>query len=159
MTVPEVADGLLTSADIRLLSDIGFVAACSSQREHALQIFQALTLFRPLKAFPYLGLAVANLNAKRPADALQALALGRRVLATGVASSPEIREDHAMLGMFEGIAAQADERRTEGMRLIAGALEQAPQDGAAARLGKRLLGVEGKGPVRAGDALRAMQRR
>ena len=159
MTVHEVADGLLTSEDVRLLSDIGFVAACSSQREHALQIFQALTLFRPLKAFPYLGLAVAELNAKRPNEALQALALGRRVLGAGCADSPEIREDHAMLGMFEGIAAQADERRTEGLRIIAGALEQAPQDGAAARLGKRLLGVDGQGQLRAGDALRALQRR
>jgi hypothetical protein len=155
MTLEETVDELLTSADIRLLSDIGFVAACSSQREHALQIFQALTLFRPLKAFPYLGLAVANLNAKRPSEALQALALGRRVLASGVASSPEIREDDAMLGMFEGIAAQADERRTEGMRIIAGSLTQAPPDGAAARLGKRLLGVESA--VRTAGGVRSIQ--
>jgi hypothetical protein len=156
MTVHEPAAGLLTPANIRLLSDIGFVAACSSQRERALQIFQALTLFRPLKAFPYLGLAVANLNAKRPTDALQALALGRRVLGSGVDSSPEIREDYAMLGMFEGVAAQADERRTEGLRIIAGALEKAPPDGAAARLGKRLLGVERSDAAGSADARRLM---
>lgn len=158
MTLEETADGLLTSADIRLLSDIGFVAACSSQRGHALQIFHALTLFRPLKAFPYLGLAVANLNAKRPTDAVQALTLGRRVLSSGVDSSPEIREDYAMLGMFEGVAAQADERRTEGLRIIAGALEQAPPDGAAARLGQRLLGVERTDPAGGADARRLMHR-
>ena len=132
---------ILSSDDVRLLSDIGFVAACSSQRERAIQIFQALTLFRPLKAFPYLGLAVANLNAKKPADAIQALALGKRVLAAAPARSDELKEDYAMLGMFEGLAAQADNRRTEGLKLIEAALDEAPPESPAYRLGQRLLGL------------------
>lgn len=158
MASPNESDGeLLTPDDVRLLSDIGFVAASSSQRDRALQIFQTLTLFRPLKAFPYLGLAMANLNAKKPAEAVQALALGRRVLAAAPQRSAEIDEDYAMLGVFEGIAVQSDQRRTEGQRLIAAALERAPHDGAAARLGKCLLGVDHLSDYRLVDALRSMQ--
>ena len=153
----DAASDLLTASDIRLLSDIGFVAACSSQRERAVQIFQALTLFRPLKAFPYLGLAVANLNAKKPQEAIQSLALGRRVLGAATEPSPDLREDFAMLGIFEGIAAQADKRRTEGLRLIKSALEQAPEGGPAARLGKRLLGVDQLEQLRPDDTLHSMQ--
>jgi hypothetical protein len=137
----ESPEGILSSSDVRLLSDIGFVAACSSQRERAVQIFQALTLFRPLKAFPYLGLAVANLNAKKPAEAILALALGKRVLAAAPIQSDDVKEDYAMLGVFEGLAAQADNRRIEGLKLIEGALDGAPSSGPAYRLGQRLLGL------------------
>ena len=135
-------DDLLTSSDVRLLSDIGFVAACSSQRERAVQIFQALTLFRPLRAFPYLGLAVANLNAKRSNEAILALALGRRVLGASPDRSTEAQEDFAMLGVFEGLAAHADGRRTEGLLLMNRAVTEAPVEGPAYRLGKRLLGLK-----------------
>lgn len=137
----ESPEGMLTSSDVRLLSDIGFVAACSGQLERAVQIFQALTLFRPLRAFPYLGLAVANLNAKKPAEAISAITLGKRVLAAAPTQSQDLQEDYAMLGMFEGLAAQADSRRTEGLKLIEGALVTAPPDGPAYRLGQRLLGL------------------
>lgn len=132
----------LTAGDVRLLSDIGFVAACSSQPGRAAQIFQALTLFRPLKAFPYLGLAVTHLNARAPVQALQAIALGRRVLGSVAEPSEDLREDLAILGVFEGIAAQADGRRTEGMRLMQEALREAPARGRAWLLGRRLLGLE-----------------
>lgn len=157
MATPLEPADLLSADDVRLLSDIGFVAACSSQRVRALQIFQALTLFRPLKAFPYLGLALANLNAKKPGEAVQALALGRRVLASVPQRSAELDEEYAMLGVFEGIAVQADDRRTEGSRLIAASLEQAPPGGEAARLGRRLLGIDHLSGPGLADALRSVR--
>lgn len=154
----ESPEGMLTSSDVRLLSDIGFVAACSSQRERAVQIFQALTLFRPLKAFPYLGLAVANLNAKKPAEAILALTLGKRVLAAAPVQSDDLKEDFAMLGMFEGLAAQADNRRVEGLKLIEGALDRAPSRGPAYRLGQRLLGLGRNGEESQDSALHSLNK-
>lgn len=154
MAVPhESLEGMLTSSDVRLLSDIGFVAACSSQRERAVQIFQALTLFRPLKAFPYLGLAVANLNARKPAEAILSLTLGKRVLAAAPTQSEDVKEDYAMLAVFEGLAAQADNRRVEGLKLLEAALDSAPKKGPAYRLGQRLLGLRGTGEESLDSAL------
>ncbi len=96
----------LTAADVRLLSDIGFVASCSRQTQRAVQIFQALTLVRPLRAFPYVGLGLAYLNARQAPAALAALALGRQVLGGWPPPhGPEHAEELALLRVFEGIAA------------------------------------------------------
>ncbi len=132
----------LTAADVRLLSDIGFVASCSRQTQCAVQIFQALTLVRPLRAFPYVGLGLAYLNARQAPAALAALALGRQVLGGWPPPhGPEHAEELALLRVFEGIAAHADQRRAEGFQLLRQALHTAPPEGPAARLARSVLGL------------------
>lgn len=52
----------LTSEEIRLLAELGFMAGLSGQVVPALKIFQALSSLRSESAFPYLGMAVAWLS-------------------------------------------------------------------------------------------------
>lgn len=132
----------LSADDVRLLSDIGFVAACSGQRARAVQIFESLTLVRPLRAFAYVGLALAHLNARQASAAQAALALGRKVLESWPKPlAPEHAEDLAMVRVFEAIAAHAGQHRAEGFQKLQQALLDAPPEGAAARLARRLLGL------------------
>ncbi|WJF89293.1 hypothetical protein QS306_09170 [Paraburkholderia bonniea] len=63
----------LDSDEIRLLTSIGFIAASIGALRHATEIFEALRLLRPGAPFPYIGVAVALMNAGRPADAAQFL--------------------------------------------------------------------------------------
>jgi predicted Zn-dependent protease len=51
----------LASNEIRLLSELGFMAAASGQVAAATEIFEALICLRPTKSFPYVGKAVALL--------------------------------------------------------------------------------------------------
>lgn len=54
---------LLESAEIRLLTEIGFLAAAKADVPRAEAIFASLELIRPHGAFVYCGLAFAYLNA------------------------------------------------------------------------------------------------
>lgn len=162
---PETGAAWLSADDARLLSDIGFVAASSGQTRQAVQIFQSLTLVRPMRAFPYLGLALTHLNAKDAAAAVSALALGRRVLGdwsapldAGHTDQAEHAEDLAMLGVFTGIAAHADQRRAEGFQHLRQALQEAPPEGPAARLARSLLGLAGEEPDLAPQSLASLAR-
>ncbi|WP_153100010.1 tetratricopeptide repeat protein [Paraburkholderia hayleyella] len=59
----------LDSDEIRLLTSIGFIAASVGALRYATEIFEALRVLRPGAPFPYIGIAVAMMNAGRPADA------------------------------------------------------------------------------------------
>jgi len=54
---------LLDSAEIRLLTEVGFLAAAKADVRRAEVIFASLELLRPNGAFVYCGLAFAYLNA------------------------------------------------------------------------------------------------
>jgi tetratricopeptide (TPR) repeat protein len=51
----------LAGNEIRLLAELGFMAAASGQVAAATEIFESLIRLRPKKAFPYVGKAVALL--------------------------------------------------------------------------------------------------
>lgn len=64
---------VLESNEIRTLTEVGFLAAGNGRLDEALDIFNALRLIRPDRAFPLVGLAVAYLNAGQATNAVTLL--------------------------------------------------------------------------------------
>lgn len=64
---------LLQPDEIRQLTEIGFLAAARGDLASARTIFGALEKLRPHAAFPYIGLAMAQLNRRKHDDALRTL--------------------------------------------------------------------------------------
>ena len=67
---------LLDSAEVRLLTEIGFLAAAKADTRRAELIFDSLELLRPQGVFVYAGLAFAYLNAALYQQCLAALERG-----------------------------------------------------------------------------------
>lgn len=82
--------------DIRLLTEIGFLASGAGDVARAEVIFGALLLLRPDRAFAHVGLATALMNAGRAADAVTHL--------EGARIPPG--EDADMVGAMYAIALQ-----------------------------------------------------
>lgn len=72
----------LTSHEIRLLAELGFMAASSGQVTTATEIFDALISLRPTKAFPYVGKAVALLYVGSIPAAIELLSTSSKVVET-----------------------------------------------------------------------------
>ena len=128
---PEPA--LPDSDDIRLLTEIGFLAAGRGDLARAEAIFGALLALRPAKATGHVGIAMALLNRGRFADAAQRL--DAVVLPPG--------EDRDLVRAIQGLALQLDRRQAEATRLLrALAGQTAPPQGQTdgMRLARSLLG-------------------
>lgn len=69
---PDNAD-VLNETEIRILTALGFMAARSGQLVPCLRIFEALSLLRPIKAFPYIGLTVGYLAVGMASAAVELL--------------------------------------------------------------------------------------
>ncbi len=67
------ADTLMSPAEIRLLSSLGFMAARSGHVVPAIRIFEGLAVLRKDKAFPYVGLALAMICVGAYGDAANVL--------------------------------------------------------------------------------------
>lgn len=122
------AAGLLSADDARLLTEVGFLAAASGDVLRAERIFGGLARLRPGRAYPSVGLAVAWMNAGRPADAVL-------LLEKTQATDPEER---ATLDAWRGFALQLAGRSSESRRVLD---TLAAQDGDAGRLARGLLGL------------------
>jgi len=123
----------LDREDIRLLVEIGFLAAGRGLLSQAEAIFTAVLLLRPDKAVGYVGMAMALLNAGRAADAIICLQEAR--LPTG--------EEDDLVRAFQGLALQLDRRAFESVGLLrALAYQPLPAAGATEGmlLARRLLG-------------------
>ncbi len=90
--------------ELRLLTEVGFVAAARGELQSATQIFQALEICRPNAGFSYAGLAVAKLARARYDDALQVLARGLATVA------PDDAQDlHALRALVCHMAGRTSE--------------------------------------------------
>ncbi len=72
----------LVSNEIRLLAELGFMAAASGQVAIAIEIFDALICLRPKKAFPYVGKSIAFLYVGSIAAAVELLSAASQVVET-----------------------------------------------------------------------------
>ena len=72
----------LASHEIRLLAELGFMAASSGQVATATEIFDALIRLRPTKAFPYVGKAVALLFVGSIPAAIELLSTASQLVET-----------------------------------------------------------------------------
>ncbi len=125
---------LLTPEDIRLLTQVGFIAAGQADVIRAERIFGALARLRPARAFAPVGRAMALLNAGRAPEAVQALQQARPGMQAG--------EDADTLAAFLALALQLDGRSSESRRTLHFLLETAAPgaDNDGLRLARRMLG-------------------
>ncbi|WP_428000742.1 hypothetical protein [Acidovorax sp.] len=125
---------LLGPDDIRLLTQIGFIAAGQADVPRAERIFGALSHVRPDRAFAHVGPAMALLNAGRAAEAAQQLLRALPQLAPG--------EDADTVSAVCALALQLEGRTSESTRLLRDLLHNAAPDGDndGLRLARRMLG-------------------
>lgn len=69
----ELAQYPLSSDEIRLLAEIGFMAATAGQVVPATRIFEGLCILRPHQPFPYIGLALSRMFVGAWQDAIRIL--------------------------------------------------------------------------------------
>lgn len=122
---------LLERESIRLLVEVGLLAAKQADVRRAERIFRALELLRPEGVFVYAGLGVAYLHAGRMVDALVVLDRGLQLVAAA-----DRAELHALRGMALQMSGRISESRQAFIR--AGDLPLAK-----AMLGERPQTVEG----------------
>jgi len=72
----------LAGNEIRLLAELGFMAAASGQVASAIEIFDALIYLRPKKAFPYVGKSIAFLYVGSITVAVELLSVASQVVET-----------------------------------------------------------------------------
>lgn len=113
---------------------MGFIAAGRADLPRAECIFGALMRVRPQRAFAYVGLSSAWLNAGHAAQAAQVLERARPHLAAG--------EDADTVGAFWALALQMDGRSSESQRVLQSLLDVAAPgaDNDGLRLARRMLG-------------------
>ena len=100
----------LDSAEIRLLTEVGFLAAAKADVGRAKVIFSSLELLRPNGAFVYSGLAFAYLNAARYEDGVTVLDKGLPHMAA---------EDVSVLQSIRAMALGWAGRASESTRALA----------------------------------------
>lgn len=122
------------ASDIQLLTQVGFLAAGRGDVPRALRIFEALALLRPDRAFAFVGLTSALMNAGRASEAVQ------RLQSVSLPAGPEAD----MLDSFQSLALQLAGRPGEStylLRQIVSRSRHAPAS-EGALLASRLLGED-----------------
>lgn len=117
------------SDEIRLLTEIGFLAAAKGDLPRAEAIFGALRQVRPGRLFPVLGIAVAWMNAGRAADAAGLL----EKAACADADEQAIRDT------WRGLALQLAGQAAQSRHVLQQAVSE---HGANATFAHGLLGLE-----------------
>ena len=118
----------LEAAHARLLTEVGFLAAGRGDVARADVIFGALRLWRPGQAYPWLGLAVARLNAGKADEAVTILEQAHCADA----------EDAALLDAWRGLALQLAGCCVQSRLLLE---KVAEGEGPGPRLARSLLGL------------------
>lgn len=135
----------LQPPDVRLLTELGFVAAGAGLHRQARTVFEGLLALRPERAFPYIGLATVDLNSSQAESARHWLQRGRAVLAdmnpNAAEDAAQHLEDRALLAAFDGLALHLCRRSAESRQALYEALAL-QQDGPAARMARVMLGKE-----------------
>ena len=103
----------LTSEEIRLMAELGFMAATAGFVVPAIRIFQGLLVLRAEHSFPYIGLAVARLYVGAFNDAVQVLRESADVVLYG-------REE---IQLYLGLALHLADQPTEAVRVLSALLE------------------------------------
>ncbi len=152
--IPEVSEAvkssdtaILLADEVRLLTEIGFLAAASPVLLPECQrLFRQLMVLRPRRAFPCIGLASAFLNQGRAEEAATVMAEGLvRQRAEWAGEPPDAEsfdpsEDPAMMQVFLGLCLLAAKRTAEGQQVL-GALLNSCDHPLVTRIARGLLGL------------------
>lgn len=123
------ASAVLAPDEVRLLTEVGFLAAAAGDVARAENIFGALGRIRPDRLFPSLGLAIAWMNAGRASDAADLLEKA------ACADS----EEQAICAAWRGFALQLAGRSAQSRSVLQKAVED---HGASATFARGLLGLD-----------------
>ena len=121
---------VLDAEEVRLLTEVGFLASASGDLARAEVIFGALREIRPGRAFPLIGLAVALMNKGRAADAAALLGEARG----------ENDDEQALISAWQGLALQLAGHAAQSKKVLAAVASG--KDGDGARLARSLLGED-----------------
>ncbi len=94
----------LQPEEIRLLTEVGFLAGARGDIKHATAIFDALQACRPNAGFAYVGMAMAHLNRRQYDDALRRLDDGLKR-----AEEADAADLHAIRALVLHLAGRASE--------------------------------------------------
>lgn len=95
---------------VQMLVEVGYLAAGSGRAAQALAIMDGVKAMRPDRAAPYVGTALAHLNAGRPAEAVRVLREeGLAAVAANEADSVRV---------FLALALQIDGRPRECLEML-----------------------------------------
>lgn len=129
-----VATDLISSADVRLLTELGFCAIGLGLRKEARLIFSGLMRIRPHRAFPYVGMAMLHLGARRADEAVA-------VLQSAHAVAPDER---AEINAYLGVSLHQAGRSRESREALEAAARAVPvSDGV--EFARQMLGYERSG--------------
>lgn len=116
----------LPSEDIRLLTEVGFLAGARGDLASARKIFTALELCRPDAGFPYVGLAMALMNRREYDEALRTLDRGLPL--AKAEDQPDLHAMRALALRLDGRAGESDRAiRAAGNHPMAQALASQPR--------------------------------
>lgn len=65
--------GILPAETVRLLSEVGFLAAGRGMADEAMTIMAGLRELRPTRSAPFVGMALVHMNANRAGEAVRVL--------------------------------------------------------------------------------------
>lgn len=94
----------LQPEEIRMLTEVGFLAGARGDLESARTIFHALKLCRPSSPSPYIGLAMALANRREHDEALRTLDRGLAMV-----DSKEVAELQAVRALVLSLAGRGSE--------------------------------------------------
>ena len=114
-----------------MLTEVGMVLAGAGRVTPAVDLFEALASLRPNRAFPYVGKAMALLNAGRNDEACQCLHRAQQLV------TDELPTIDAFLGLSLQLAGRASESRAA---LLRAAQADPVHDGVG--MARRMLGLE-----------------
>jgi len=120
-------DGI-TPEQVRMLTEIGMMAAGHGYAPEASAIFESLRVLRPRRPFAYVGLAVTSLNSGKPEEAVRVLER------EGLAACPGDGDIRAFLGLALTLA----QRPAEARRVLEALLAEQP-GAEAERMARALL--------------------
>ena len=138
---------MLSASEIRLLTEIGFVAAGRGWLDQARKIFNSLILLRPDRAFPYIGMGLALINAGQASEAVALLDRATAVLrnaqpgaANAALVADGLQDDRSIVTAYYGIALRFSGRQADSDRVFRD-LSTLPSSDPAGRIARSMLGI------------------
>jgi len=121
----------VSSADVRLLTELGFCSIGRGLRKEARLIFSGLMRIRPHRAFPYVGMAMLHLATRRFDEAIAVLQ----------AADAVVPAERAEINAYLGLALHQAGRGRESREALEAAARAVPAS-EGVEFARQMLGYE-----------------
>ena len=119
----------LSSDEIRLIADVGFMAATGGHAVPSIRLFEGLRTLRPHHSFPYIGLSLARMTVGACNDAVRILR------EEGLEALPDDED----IQLYLSLALHLAKQQQESQRLLSKFLKNEAIDPAQQSLAKTVL--------------------